>query len=473
MNDRNETNQPLAEGSEAPALAADSSRPMAAAADESVLSLHIPPIVAGGGGVATVQPIVVDTPVIPIGTSSGSTDEPLAKRPALPQAGGGSAVNDSRSVLQAGLVSGLPAKSLLAQTEPPRGIDPARHHTDVAANLSAVSPRLEPPKALASHTGSLVETSAVSKLGPQSSAPTFAPDARSSAAPLKNDRAGNSVIHENKVTPGFLAAAADKYYAMMAEELVVTITTIVPNFAACRRLWLELNYSGAYLMLSENPASLIEKMQTWKRTSGEFFLTGHEIEAVIALLARIINQSKGKPPMSAPWIALVPDVIIVEQTPFSTLTSAQTFDFVLHEMPHLNWLQQSWDLHGLTGRELLAMHPQLLVEVLANFHQLVPGQQCLSTQQCDRVRQAVLIAMRRYSKSDNGVDAIIDEHEAYHKHVTGKYLTNPGGGATSMLFATPSGRAQSPIVISSGSGGQSQSQQLSWRRHLYVVTTPR
>jgi hypothetical protein len=346
--------------------------------------------------------------------------------------------------------------SLISSVEPPRGKDPNVHHTDVAANLIAVAQALQSsgsglPKALAAHTESLKDIPAAVNLGSNPPAPMNALDARGSSAPLINVRPGNSVIFEVKVTPSFLAAAADKFYSMSAEELVVTISTIVPNFAACRRLWLESNFSGSYLVLSENPQSLMEKLQAWKRPSGEFLLTGNEIEAVIALLARIMNQCTGKPPMSAPWIAMIPDVIIMEHVPpFSTLTSVQTFEFVLLELPHLTWLRQAWELHGLTGRELLAMHPQLLIEVLNSFHELVPGQQRLSAQQCDRIRQAILIALRRYAKSDDGVDAVIEEHEAFHSQIVRKYSVAGGAQAS---HVTPQHKQLSPIQISSGSEG--------------------
>ena len=98
-------------------------------------------------------------------------------------------------------------------------------------------------------------------------------------------------------------------------------------------------------------------------------LTETHIESVTLTIARIIAGSTINPSLAEPWTSLLE----CEQEPlsdlpaFSTLNSEETFAFVLDLCPHLERLDNLWNLHGLTGRELLAYTPQYFVEILTNL----------------------------------------------------------------------------------------------------------
>jgi hypothetical protein len=124
--------------------------------------------------------------------------------------------------------------------EPPRGIDPRRHHTNTPANLSAAVELLSIP-------GS--RTPQVFLNGPQPGHPSN--NATTSAAGNGPEHARKHGAPENSVhlvTPDFLAAAAAKFYTWSAEELMDAIVPIVPTIAACRGHWKLKFWAGSTLL---------------------------------------------------------------------------------------------------------------------------------------------------------------------------------------------------------------------------------
>ncbi len=354
----------------------------------------------------------------------------------------------------AAVQSKIRSLSILETAEPPRGLDPSSHHRNVMANLLAARTALQNsgsvlPKIVADPQGSKNPPSAPFILGSARSATIVGSNPPVNRL-ARTDGPGNA---ENSgqtdlVSPAFLAAAAARFTEMSAEELCDTLTTIVPKFAACRRHWLKKSFTGINLVLCETPNTFMVQMGSWKGADGEFVFTDPQIESVTLILAQIIAGSNINPKLAESWTALLS--CEQEEVPlplFSSLTSEQTFEFVLELCPHLERLALLWNMHGLTGRELLAYSPHLLMGILTDFHEIIPNTQRVPPHQCQRIRESILIAMRRH-KSDEEVNAVIEQHEQYHAQAMGSH----GGGvktpATDSRIATPSQKPNGIIAAS-------------------------
>ena len=193
---------------------------------------------------------------------------------------------------------GYLSSAFINAVEPPRGLDPRRHHTNTAANLSAAVELLSIP---GSRTPKVMN-------GPQPGHPTNT--ATTSAAGNGPENARKDGAPENQVhpaTPEFLAAAAAKFYTWTAEELVDALVPIVPDIAACRGHWKSKFWAGSTILVNENPASLKVAMTIWRDASGAPSLTAKEIDAIIALLAKIIKSKAVNPQLAEPWIVVARD----------------------------------------------------------------------------------------------------------------------------------------------------------------------
>ena len=136
----------------------------------------------------------------------------------------------------------LRASSVINRTEPPRGIDPRRHGTNVPANLIAVRSALinsgsAPPRIIADPDGSLNPPPRPPHSDSVFSAPNVRLNPPGSAGLVRPDgpRNAENTDQTDPVTPAFLAAAAARFTEMSAEELCDAFCTIMPKFAACRR----------------------------------------------------------------------------------------------------------------------------------------------------------------------------------------------------------------------------------------------
>ena len=103
--------------------------------------------------------------------------------------------------------------SLIQSTEPPRGMDPRLHHTDVAANLNEVAKALSKPASPLPRVLQSVQPSSKSggAAACSSLSATAAPNADNPApifdGPGGLGGPGQSEINMHLVTPAFLAAA--------------------------------------------------------------------------------------------------------------------------------------------------------------------------------------------------------------------------------------------------------------------------
>ncbi len=171
-----------------------------------------------------------------------------------------------RAEASAAPVRGRP-QSLVDQTEPPRGMDPGVHHRDVTANLLAARTALlnsgsALPKVVADPRGSMNPSSDRPNLGPARSAANVGLNPLDHVKLVRTNGPGfaENFDQTDPASPAFLAAAAARFTEMSAEELCDALTMIMPNFAACRRHWLLKAYSGANLVLCENPASFMSQL---------------------------------------------------------------------------------------------------------------------------------------------------------------------------------------------------------------------
>jgi hypothetical protein len=239
--------------------------------------------------------------------------------------------------------------------------------------------------------------------------------ATGSSGPDAAHSQGSSRTRIHLCTPDFLAAAADKFFSLSAEDLADAIAPIVPNIAACRGAWKSKFWAGSYLLAMETPESCKAEMSQWK-SDGIACLSIEEIDATVMCIAKIIKAKSGTFNMAGPWYRHVRNEFPGHELPlFTSLTEEQTFNFVLELCPHLKRLHDAWVLNGLTGRELLAMSPATFIEVLFNLHELVPGTAKLAPHQVPRVHEAIRIALKNYVDSghEDAVSAALAEHEEY------------------------------------------------------------
>ena len=147
------------------------------------------------------------------------------------------------------------SSSAIGKAEPPRGLDPKIHHRDAAANLAAVaeslrSSGLAPPKVL-------------NQPQPKHSLNTVLSSATGPSGPVTAHLNGASEIRFELVTQSFLAAAADKLFSLLAEDLLDTISPVVPNIAACRGHWKSKFWAGSNILVLETPDSFKAEMSRW------------------------------------------------------------------------------------------------------------------------------------------------------------------------------------------------------------------
>ena len=276
--------------------------------------------------------------------------------------GGGAADSTPGNVLPT-----ASATSLVQTTEPPRGRDPILHHSDVAANLAAVktalsNPQLTPPKIFQPHVESQAKPAvpAGESLGSET-LPIVPSTYASNSLGLGNaGKSGVSEVNDSLVTTEYLAAAAEKFFTMSAEDVVELVIPIVPFFAACRGRWVEKRFSGAYLVLTETPAAIAALVKSWSKDSGEKLLTANEANAAVMLLAMVISRIKEQTALTLKWTKVIPANVVIPSASqqegerlrdFGDLSSQDTFNFVIELCPHLKGLQEAWNLTGLTGRE--------------------------------------------------------------------------------------------------------------------------
>jgi hypothetical protein len=120
-----------------------------------------------------------------------------------------------------------------------------------------------------------------------------------------------SEVNESLVTTEYLAAAADKFITMSAEDVVELVIPIVPFFAACRSRWVEKKLSGAYLVLSETPVAIAALIKSWSKDSGEKLLTANEANAAVMLLALVISRIKEQNSLTLNWTKIIPANIVI------------------------------------------------------------------------------------------------------------------------------------------------------------------
>ena len=230
--------------------------------------------------------------------------------------------------------------SVISRTEPPRGIDPALHHRDASANLAAAA------KLLSSSGSQLPKV-----LNPpmmKNSSNTVQSHATGSSGPDAAHSQGSSRTRFHLCTPEFLAAAADKFFSLSAEDLADAIAPIVPNIAACRGDWKSKFWAGSYLLAMETPESCKAEMSQWK-SDGIACLSIEEIDATVMCIAKIIKTKSGTFNMAGPWYRHVRNEFPGHELPlFTSLTEEQTFNFVLELCPHLKRLHDAWVLNGLS-----------------------------------------------------------------------------------------------------------------------------
>ena len=110
--------------------------------------------------------------------------------------------------------------SVISRTEPPRGIDPALHHRDAAANLAAAA------KLLSSSGSQLPKV-----LNPpimKNSSNIVQPHATGSSGPDAAHSHGSSKTRLHLCTPEFLAAAADKNFSCLLRILQMQTLRLFP-----------------------------------------------------------------------------------------------------------------------------------------------------------------------------------------------------------------------------------------------------
>jgi hypothetical protein len=268
-----------------------------------------------------------------------------------------------------------------------------------------------------------------------------------------------SEINIHLVTKVFLAAAADKFYASSAENIVTMLIPIVPFMAACRQRWIDNNLSGVYMVFAHTPASLKELVSPWTKANGEKLLTANELTAVILLIARIVKTCKEHSDRALAWIIHVPidnfngavPAQPLRPTLFAALTEEQTLASVVEMLPQMVRIREAWLLHGFSGRELLRATPIALMEMLENFHEVVPGMTKILPHLCHRIRECIHALLFAH-RDDPNVSSVFDEHEQFQQRYLGALqraekrgapLTNRGGGAAagggpSFSLTTPS-----------------------------------
>jgi hypothetical protein len=345
------------------------------------------------------------------------------------------------------------AVSLLQSVEPPRGLSPSIHHTNVVANLTAAIEQLSSPGSKLPKVAS----------GPQPRHSThMAATAPTGFAGPESYRAdGVSEINAHYATPEFLAAAAAKFFTCSAEDLVGILTPIVPNIAACRGLWTSKFWAGSNILVMENPASLKAVMTSWRKASGKPSLSSKEIDMIISVIAKIIKIKPGNAQLAEPWIAVARDEFPGHELPlFASLNEQQTFQFVVELCPPLARLREAWVLNGLTGRELLAMEPRIFVDMLGHIHELAPGTAKLAIHQIPRVHEAIINALKKYADTghDDSVTVTLQQHEDLRRGSAGKggVPEHPSSDCAFPRFTTPFNVRQSPIIVSSSDSSECQ-----------------
>lgn len=348
-----------------------------------------------------------------------------------------------------------PRSSLISSVQPPIGKDPASHHTDVPTTLAAAAASLLSPGSL---LPKVLNTPSVKHSGSSADPPSAL---GSNGAPLH----GVSEINSHLITSDFLAAASVKFFTLTAVELVDLLTPIVPFFAACRRLWAENHLTASNILLSETPDSLSTTMSGWTKASGEFVLTSREVNAVVVTIAMILKARPKNPPAASVWTALIQDdePDPVSFVPWPELTELQTFQFVVTLSPNLDRIRTSWELLGLTGRELMAMQPAVLVDTMASIHELEqPSDKVvrkLANFQCHRVQEAILNALLNYEAAGQFAnDGVSPEcADMLQKHKDFRARSDHGGGdkeiaiAPSIQFFTPTTASKLSTIGSSSS----------------------
>ena len=361
--------------------------------------------------------------------------------PGQPAVHGGGARRRIRPVVDA---------PLILSTEPPRGLDPSRHRNDTVANLTAAveqlsSPGSQLPKVLS---------------GPQprhsTHTATTAPISFADPEPVRAD--GASETNALVASPEFLAAAAAKFFTCSAEDLVSVIAPIVPNIAACRRHWASKFWAGSYILAMETPASFKATLSSWRDATGKPLLSSKEIDTVMFIIANIIKIKPGNMQLAEPWIAVAREEFPGhELPPFASLTEQQTFQFVVELSPPLARLREAWVLNGLTGRELLAMEPEIFVEMLAHIHELAPGTVKLAVHQIPRVHEAIITALKKYADNghDDAVAVTLRQHEDFcRRH--GRRNSALEHSSSMANAITPMNSKQSPIIVSSSGSSDCQ-----------------
>ena len=173
------------------------------------------------------------------------------------------------------------SSSAIGKAEPPRGLEPKIHHRDAAAILAAVveslrSSGLGPPKVL-------------NQPQPKHSLNTVTPSAAGPSGPESAHLNGASEIRFELVTQSFLAAAANKLFSLLAEDLLDTIVPVIPNIAACRGHWKSKFWAGSNILVLETPDSCKAEMCQWKVNS-KACPSIEEIDATIMCVASDLCQ---------------------------------------------------------------------------------------------------------------------------------------------------------------------------------------
>ena len=323
--------------------------------------------------------------------------------------------------------------SLISTAAPPIGRDPASHNRDVTANLHAVNQALMGsgsvlPRILTAPTDSagLAGLPLGLPAGSVHSTASAANPPPSFAGPGRSAGPGVSEINNHLVTKVFLAAAAEKFYNSSAENIVTMLIPIVPFMAACRQRWIDNNLSGVYIVFAHTPASLKELVSPWVKANGEKLLTANELTAVILLIARIVKTCKEHTDRALAWIVHVPTDNFngavpaqpLRPTLFAALTEEQTLASVVEMLPQMVRIREAWLLHGFSGRELLRATPIALMEMLENFHEVVPGMVKILPHLCHRIRECIHALLFAH-RDESEVSSVFDEHEHYQQHYLG------------------------------------------------------
>ncbi len=332
------------------------------------------------------------------------------------------------------------SSAVIDSAKPPRGMDPSVHGRNISANLNAVAESLR-------SSGSLLPKVAN---GPQQMHPNSF--GNSSAVGLAGREHasldGASEINIHIATQDFLAAAADKFFRLSAEELVDAITPIVPKIAACRGAWASKFWAGSNILLMETPVSVRTDLAKWKNEDNQASLSPNEIDAIVITLAKIIKIKPGNFALAGPWIQYARSEFPGHELPlFTSLNEEQTFGFVLELCPHLARMRDAWILNGFTGREIMAMSPNYFITAIKSMHELVPNCCKLAPHQVSRVHEALILALKQYAT--NGHDEVVAPLLSAHEQFVRSF--GLGGGALVRADTAQTPFKESPIHVSSTS----------------------